>query len=543
MNKAQWIVNSQDNNFTSQLLVQVCRQSSVINRALDNYGQLSLAEYLCQILRYSENPLQPRNDLLEVIYHYAESLLGETVAENVVLELEAMPVVLTANHHGVDFLAQSVQGSLIFSLREVTGKPAMTVPVFACGNVALNNPTFPRGLLIYNFDLQAAHAKLPIRLPIFLDRDKRKSVSTVDAFDYNMVIRAEQRLKILVRDKQISPSLAEIASTILSEDYRSVSNMGLSNYSQQAVALNNRIWKKCFQEPEQAPELVYLELEKITSLLLQLDLNDENSLIWQVMFNPNLRVNVLGYLDGAKACWNRSKLASRIAQTLRDKQSVQGGSGTVFFWGVDDTGCRIPLALSDSAYGEATLQGRDEQSKLWTIPFKPKTILQALQVGRILPSLFTCYTTIGFARGVSCCGGYFQCEYLPIMQHGLIRALQDLGGCASVADCLSTVPSDIYLSGMQMIMHHLDDDVLLPAGPIEIISSGGLSQHQINQLCSLRVCDVHLAGLVETVSDMYHQLSCPDNWCYLLANENSQMLRNKTVVIKSNEEHFHENHN
>ena len=541
MNQVQQVV-TQDNSFTNQLLAQVCKQSPVIKGALDNYGQLSLAEYLCQILRYSESPLQSRNDLLEVIYHYTEPLLGETVAENVVLELEAMPVVLTANHHGVDFLAQSVQGSLIFSLREIAGKLTMTVPVFACGNVALNNPTFPRGFLIYNFDLQAADAKLPIRLPILLDRDKRKSVSIVNAFDYEMVIRAEQRLRILVRNKQITPSLAKTVSTILSEDYGSISNMGLSNYSQQAVVLNNRIWKKCFREPEQAPELVYLELEKITSSLLQLDLNDENSLIWQVMFNPNLRANVLSYLDGAKACWNRGKLASRIAQTLRNKQPIQGGSGTIFFWGVDDTGCRVPLVLSDKVYGEATLQGRDEQGKFWAIPFNPETILQALQAGRILPSLFTCYTTIGFARGVSCCGGYFQCEYLPIMQHGLVRALRELGGCASVADCLSIVPSDIYLSGMQMIMHHLDDDVLLPAGPIEIISSGGLSRHQINQLRSLKVCDVHLAGLVETVSDMHHQLSYPDNWCYLLANENSQMLRNKTVIIKSNEENFHENH-
>jgi hypothetical protein len=503
----------------------------VVKRALDSYGQTPLVDYLRQTLTICNSPLQSRNDLLEVVYRYAAPLLGETIAEQAAQELQTLPAVLTANHHGVDFMAQSVQGSLLFSLREVGSKPAKTVPVFACGNVALNNPTYPRGLLLYNADRQAAEFKLPMRLPIFLDRDKRKSVSIVDAFDLKMIAKAQQRLAMWVRNKQLTPTLAATAAKILNEDYQDSVVIGLKDYSQQAVVLNNRIWKRCFSEPEQAPELVYLELEKITSLLLHVDLNNEDSLVWQVMFNPNLRAEVLSQLDGAKACWDRSKLARRACQNLDNPCALPSGSGTMFFWMVDAAGGRVPLSLMEGTDRVATLQGRDEQGNLWTIPFNPRDILQGLQTGKLLPSLFTCYTTIGFARGISCCGGYFQAGYLAGMQRGLMKVLCKLADCAEFAEHLSQVPSDIYLSGMQMVMRHLDDNLLLPAGPIEMIASGGLSQVQLKRVRSLNVLDTHLAGLMETLPDFQPREDRPDNWCLLLARESSHLLSNRTLVI------------
>ena len=71
---------------------------------------------------------------------------------------------------------------------------------------------------------------------------------------------------MLVRNEQITPALAETVATILREDYQDSAVMKLESYSRQAVVLNNRIWKRCFSEPEQAPELIYLELEKIASI-------------------------------------------------------------------------------------------------------------------------------------------------------------------------------------------------------------------------------------------------------------------------------------
>lgn len=525
---------SKPNNLSlTHLLAQVCARSPVIKKTIDQYGQVSLDDYLRETQLTCDSPLQPRNDLLEAVHRYVAPLLGEVIAEKAVQELQILPAVVTAHHHGVDFQAQSVQTSLIFSLRKVGGKPATTVPVFACGNVALNNPTYPRGLLLYHVDRQAARFTLPIKLPIFPDRGKRRSVSIVAPYHTGMLARAEQLLATITTKNQISSALATAAKSILREDYQNDTILGLRNYSQQAVMLNNRIWKRCFREPDSAPEMIFLELEQITNLLLQADLNNEDSLVWQVMFNPTIRARVLNQLDGTRACWNRSKMAQRLLLNPNHALPNPASCGTIFFWGVCDNGYRIPLLLTLTCKADrvATLQGRDDQGKLWTFPFRPADILNELRAGRLLPSLFTCYSTIGFARGVSCCGGYFQANYLSVMQRGLVRAFGEIPGYAELAERLSQVPSNIYLSGMQAVMRGQDDDLLLPVGPVEIIASGGLSRDQLERMRSLTVRDTHLASLTDTLPDFLPLEDRPNDWLPCLAQESKHLLKERIVVI------------
>lgn len=517
-------------SFVEQTLTHLYAQSPVIKCILENYGQATLADYLRQNLLVCKEPLQPRDDLFEVVYHYADPLLGKEVAEKVVQELKILPAVLTVNHHGVDFLAQSVQGSLVFSLRKIGNKTAETVPVFACGNVALNNSTYPRGLLIYHTDPKSVKLTIPIRLPIFPDRYKRKIVSVVEAFDSKMLANFEHRFGLMFRDKKIPEDLAFAVKKIINEDYRNPNVMKLKNYSQQAVVLNNRIWKRFYREAMHATEMVCLELEQIVILLLQADLHNEDSLMWQIMFNPTLRSQVLSQLDGAKACWDRAKLAKR-ARLSSDIIDNTGGSGTIFFWGVDNDGYRIPLLLVGSGR-QTMLQGRDDRGKLWSFAFNKQDVIGGLKTGRLLPSLFTCYSTIGFARGVSCCGGYFQAQYLPAIKNGLVRALYQSADCADFAQYVDRVPSDIYLSGMQLLMRCLDENLLLPAGPIEIVSGGGLCNSQIERMKSFIVRDAHLAGLLETLADFDGIIDRQNTSCFLLALAREiHKLRDQAIVI------------
>ena len=516
-------------NIIEQSFALVCKRLPAVKKAYDQYAQLSLADYLQRTLKVSNNPLLPRTDLIEVVYRYASPLLGEVIAEKAAQELQSFPVVLTSNHHGVDFLAQSVQGGLIFSLRKIAGKPATTVPVFACGNVPLNNPTYPQGLLLYHARRQVT---LPLKLPIFPNRLKRCSVSVTAPYDADMLNRAERRLAAMMQDGQLPPVMVSTVEKIFNEHYRDRSIMGLESYSQQAVVLNNRIWKRCFREPEQAPEMVYLELEKITSLLLQEDLSREDSLVWQLMFNPVLRAEVLRQLDGTKVCWDRTKLAKRMCSNSAGENLGLGGSGTIFFWAINDTGWRVPLMLTDSAGRSQALQGRDDRGKLWTVPFSPRDILQGLQAGQLLPSLFTCYLTIGLARGVSCCGGYFQAEYLASIQDGLVQILLDkLVGFKREAESLSQVRTDISLVGMQAVVHNYNDDLLLPAGPVEIIASGGLRSEQFDRMPAIAVQDALLAGLLEILPDVQGREERQTNWCMQIAKEYSQVLRDRSIVL------------
>ena len=508
----------------------VCDSSPVVKRAIDNFSDTSIPDYLSQVLVTSDSPLQSRNDLWEVVYRYVESLLGTELAELTVLELEALPAILSANHHGVDFLAQSVTGSLVFSLRSVAGKPAKTIPVFACGNIPLDNPTYPQGMLFYDAPNTAEAFKQPMKLPIFPKRCKKELVSIARAFDAEMLDRAEQRLGNMIWNKKINPVLGKTAQRILEEDYRDQTVMGLDKYSQQAVILNNRIWNRCFNEPGRAPQLIYMEVEQIASRLLQADLRNEDSLVWQVMFDPDLRTLVLNQLDGVKGCWELRTLSERVHRHRVGNEAKPGGCGTVFFWAVNTTGSRIPIFLTET-YGGAELCGRDERGQIWTRPFTSENVLQGLLTKQLLPSLFTCCVAIAYMRGISFCGGYFQAQYLPLIQKGMVNALRSLKGCDGVADRISLVPSDVYVSGMQLMLRDLQNDYLLPVGPIEIAARGGLSFEQLVRLRSITVGDAHLAGLTETFPDMPISKTPSANWYMQLAADHGRKLRQRIIVI------------
>jgi len=510
-------------------LDQVCARSPVVKRTIDQYGQISLDNYLRETLSICKNPLQPRNDLLEAVYRYAAPLLGEAVAEKTAQELQILPAVVTAHHHGVDFQAQSVQTSLIFSLRKVGGKPAVTVPVFACGNIPLDNSTYPRGLLLYHTNQQKM-GLIRHRLPIFCNKYRRKLVSIVESYNTDMVAHAKQLLADMEHNREITLELAKIVKKILQDDYLSSIALSLKSYSHQATFLNSRIWNYYFQESDHATKMVYLELEKITTFLLQADLQSEDSLAWQVMFNPILRTRVLSQLDGARACWDRGKLIKNILLDINKIRSQNGG-GTIFFWAITEEGRRVPLLFKKDSSHTPVLQGRDDYGRYYTFPFCPKNILRELQKGSLIPSLFVCFLTIAFARGISCCGGYFQADYLLAMQHGLVRALSEIPGYTEIAERISQVPSNIYLSGMQAVMFSQGDDLLLPAGPVEMIASGGLSLDQLERVRSLTVRDTHLASLMDTIPDILPQQDRPDDWLLRLARENSRLLGKRIVII------------
>ena len=99
-----------------------------VDRVIGEYGDLTLSSYLKNFIQEPKPSLQRKDDLFEVLERMAEPLLGETVANQAVLDLEAFPVMLTANHNGVDSISQSFQASLIFSLNAIQG-----AQIVACG--------------------------------------------------------------------------------------------------------------------------------------------------------------------------------------------------------------------------------------------------------------------------------------------------------------------------------------------------------------------------------------------------------------------------
>jgi hypothetical protein len=145
--------------------------------------------------------------------------------------------------------------------------------------------------------------------------------------------------------------------------------------------------------------------------------------------------------------------------------------------------------------------------------------------------LFTCYATLSFARGIVCVGGYYQSEYLPVMQAMVVKVLKKTAHMEEVAVQIENVNTTQYLSGMQMVMTGGEDQGLIPAGPVEMIAGGGLDVQNIAQLKQLTIEQAHLASLFETLPDVVPYEARTNGWKQDLSKLSLQLLREKVVVI------------
>lgn len=500
----------------------------VVDRVLSAHGDETLSSYLTGLVEGYKPPAEAMVDLLDWLRAALDPLLGQSDACAAVDDLAASPTVLTASHHGVDSISQSFQGNLLFALnRWRQAGRQKTIWIFSCGNIPLNNSEYPRGLLCYH--LRPESDCLTRKFPIFPDRLKRCMVSLAPALDAGMIARAELQLNRLIAAGGISPQTANQLCRVLREDYADPSVLALANYSEQSVLLNRRIWRRLFDGTAGSHNVVYCELEKAAGAMLMRDLDKADSLARCVLFDRALRENVLHQLDGQRGCWQLAKLA-RSLEPSHGGGKAPHGCGSVFFWGVDERKRRVPLHLTAGCAGGEALVGRDDRGRAFQLRFTPKALVDALQQGRLLPSLFTCFVTLSFARGLVCVGGYFQAEYLPIMQRGLMQALAETAGYGGLPAVVGRTPTDKYLSGMQAVMTRAGKGRLAPAGPLEIIAGGGLSGEEVEKIMHLTVREAHLAGLFETAPDAAPPRLRPPGWEKQLARDCHLLLGHKVVV-------------
>ena len=520
--------DSQTGHLTDNLINHICNVSPTVKMVLNKQGLSTIRRYMTNIVPRPVDSYQSSKDLHKAIYDYVKPLLGEKIAKRTVEDITTLPFVLTANHHGADFLAQSVQGTLIFGSRQTeTGKSLSTIPVFACGNIPLNNLTYPRGMLVYDLKYLPTE-KIPAKIPLFPERLKRKMVSCVEHFDQSMVDRTLQSIHKMTKKGNLSDTVSNTLVELLTQDYAAPEVLNQESYSQQAVILNNRVWKRMFADTN-IPDLVYLELEKIVAEVLFSDLQNENSLFQLLSFDSKILQKLLNVLDGVQVCWQRDNLRRRLLEG--DPRRLNAKScGTCFFWGIDDHGMRVPLLCIPQEDRKKMLVGVDDKGKKYEFPFKPDTLLKALKNDQILPSLFTCYTVLSLARGIVCAGGYYQAEYLPQVQNGVALALEEVSDHQIAAQKVRHVPTKAYLSGMQAVMFRGNNDVLVPAGPIETIARGGLTSSDMETILNLSVRKAHVASLFETIGDLPMDSTWINEQKQELAQECGKMVKYDVVI-------------
>lgn len=508
---------------TEQLLSTVCRQAPVVDRVLSSVGTLSVAEYLQQICRVSQVSYQPCSDIAEVIHEYVEPLLGKQLAERTAADFLKHPVVLTANHHGVDFFAQSVQGSMLFGLAKRQIEGISTIPVFSCANIPLDNVTYPRGALLYGTECNKGI--WPLRIPFHSNKLRRQPVARVKGLDTNMLKPVLKRVQDVAAQGADS-SLIESLLQLIGDDYLSEEVQAQQSYSAQSVILNERIWNRLFAASAKMPQLVTIELEQLTQKLLLRDLRNPDSLV-SLLFDKRLISRVYQRLNSIAGCWDQGLLKQRWEGRFASEVKQMPGSGTFCFWGVDKRFRRIPLMLVEDS-GQRMLWGCDDNGVEYRYSIEAEPLAEAISQGQLMPSVFSCFLTISLARGVTCLGGYYQADYLPQMQQGIVDLLTQEGDVRQAA-LVSESCTNGYLSGMQTIMVE-QENTLLPAGPLEILATGEVSIEELEFISGINIRDAHSASLAETVADVLSGGEQEIDWRYTLACIQREQLSDKVVI-------------
>ena len=473
-----------------------------VDALLSRYATTKVSDYVAQLAQPNVSAFQDNQDFIREVANYTRETLGPELGKAISEDLHELPQVLTANHHGIDTFAQSTQSNLLFSMRKkADGSLVKTVPVLACGSVPMNNLTYPRGFLIYAGSSASSDGGI-LKLPLFPDSYKRKLVSIAGPFTADMLCRSRARARKLLESDKLNPRI----ECALNKVFDDCANIGqeFPGYSRQATIVNHRFWRHLFQDGASRSDLVYLELENIAGRLLEKDLFDQSTISHQLLFDPELRGKIIENLDGQRGCWNHEKLLSRCSDSsdVRGQNTADSSQGTMFFWGVDEKGRKIPLCLVESSQAaSAELRGVDDSGKLFTCPLTAADICQGLQDARLLPSIFTSYLLLSIARGISCIGGYYQAEYLPIMRKAVIDTLRSNSSKTVKTFDSGRLRPDPYLSGMQTIGLKTGSH-LFPAGPLEIIASGGLSAEQFQQVGEVTVLQSHIASLYDTMTDV-----------------------------------------
>ena len=470
-----------------------------VDALLARHETTKLRDYVAQLGLRKLPGYQSSRDFIDEVSNYTGEVLGSELGAAVAEELREKPQVLTANHHGIDFFAQSTQSNLLFSLgKRSDGTARKTIPVLACGSVPLNNLTYPRGLLIYACGDASGEGEI-CKLPIFPDSYKRKLVGATEPFTAEMLGRARARANRLLQNEELILPL-ETALHMVFDDLDSI-GQSFPGYSRQATVVNNRLWQRLFRGGSRRSELVYIELESIVTRLLQKDLFDKSTICHQLLFDPELRVQLIENLDGQRGCWQAEKLLQRCSDSTVPPgvSRPESALGTMFFWGVDAKDRQVPLCVVEGRPGKTPeLRGIGDSGCSWSIPFTPDALARGLGEYQLVPSIFTSYLLISIARGINCIGGYYQADYLPIMKNAVIETLSSDSGAARFNRVRDLDP---YLSGMQAIGFR-SGDRLLPAGPLEIIACGGIDDEQFDQIGEVTVFQSHIASLFDIIMDV-----------------------------------------
>lgn len=366
----------------SDLLNSVLSHHSGLKNLIDSYGSMSLNDYYDQVFRSEGQNISAF--ALSAMSALAEDYLGREVEAPIKKTYSSRSVIDTAIHGGLVTEPQSFQAAAMQAHSSLGNEVLI---ILACTAVRLNTQTFPRGVL---------HRGK--RYPLFRNDDEQKLTYSCPPLTKELVQRFSERTQSA--GVNTDWLLGAIESTPELFDGR------FSRFVEQATLLDERLLEKAFSKIPDAPKVLILPLEDLTTKLL-LKSFEEKDTFYRMIFEEELRDDALKTFDDIQGAW---------------KGSVGGNH---FFVGANEKGDQTALIVKDGK-----LIGRDRDFEL---DLTPEAITEALNSRRIAPGVFLSLQ-LCVLHGITPAGAYFQIRYLPEMMQRMHDYLERYSCCCEWAD-------------------------------------------------------------------------------------------------------------
>ena len=384
-------------------VLSLSQKYPAIRELVEKEGRTTLRDYLKKIGNFSLPSIMPSGNLLEEVSSYFLPFFGKERADEASRIIANNRCLSTSNHHHFSFEFMTVQETILYDAwLRIKQSKSTVVPFFAASNLNLTNTVYPRGMLIYDCLLP----QLCFRLPLYHWKLKRQCIASLYGVNQQMINRAKERIEKEVLLKTISKGMGDTLLSICDEIFLSDDVLKYDKLKDQTTVVNALLSQKYFLDRE--PMYLWMPLETIASRLFLRDIQYKNGILYNILFNKDLRDLLIKNLNGVSGCW------------------TDFSGGTHFFWALDSSEILFALHLEERN-SELVLRGENSLKEEVVIPFKRETLEEKIDEGILLPGLFLCFFEIYFLRDFSVFGGYYQPTYLKKMSDGIVKSLRELG--------------------------------------------------------------------------------------------------------------------
>lgn len=379
----------------SALQKAIWSRRPILGEIMGKHGKKTLYRYSQDFFDVNKSPLldSRKPELIETARDLIKQRLGTEIAGNVARQLKKLALVSTADHHAPIDNPFWVNSNIISSIPyfENTDSDIRYLIVFSFASVSVNNSSgYPRGIEFHGGMNGSGNF---IKLPILPDKLKMGVVYGTRPFTRDDLTKAENELVKKQNAGDLAPSRRLKIGELMETIFGNKAVLESPDFCSQITNINFNLWPKLFRHSaKKIPDLIYLEIETlVTELLLRHHLNNPQSLIYQLLFDPFY-----------------AKLVQKHFNNLAGGFSLENDWGTYLFWATDSKLHRVRLLLEGNSLVSRT--------RGYKFDLSSESVADLLRRKKIFPGMLLCYLVVSLYYGMKCLGGFCQVHDLTMIK-------------------------------------------------------------------------------------------------------------------------------